>query len=85
MAEKKRKQVKFLLFLRLNKSVILKFIGNMYIIDFKQNLQIRNNNKALRRKIKREKLIKIDELAGVAGIRLNYLDELSSNLNKLNI
>jgi hypothetical protein len=57
----------------------------MYSIDFKQNLQIRNNNKALRRKIKREKLIKIDEIAGVAGIRLNYLDELSSNLNKLNI
>ena len=60
--------------------------GNVYIIDFKQNLQIRNDNRGLRRKIKRDK-VKIDKLAGVAGLKLpsSAVDELEKNFKNFNI
>ncbi len=67
--------------------------GNVYIIDFKANLQIRNENRMLKRKIKRDK-VNFDDLKGVAGLKIkngkedkckNDADDLVNVLNKLNI
>ena len=75
-----------------NPSFKLLIAGNVYIIDFEQNVQIRSDNRALRRKIKREKLLKADELAGVAGLKIdkkdkkkNSLSDLTESLTKLDI
>lgn len=71
--------------------------GNIYIIDFTLNLQIRENNRHLKRKIKRDR-ISIDDLIGIAGLKItnkkktnnsndnsNDFDLLTNNLNNLKL